>query len=1199
MHHRSQRQQSPRRTGTFARLTSRRLVHETLEDRTLLTGAIIDNDIPAGTLGHFEVDLTTGGEIAAATITGLGDPSGSILSTQVIFEFLSFVDVGNDGDAEQLSGFGPTISAFDEDTATSFGSFTGENGNTIDWTVTSSIADGSSKLTSTYQFSVETGTLGTLRFLQYMDEDVLDSVSDDLLIIEGTAADSNLELFTLDGPEAIGVSQSGAFSGNQGLINSTFAGWAADIYDNMVPAILDAGVTVSPAGVISNLALQNPGVDNVYGPDDIVTVLAWDVYSDATSATIVTTFGGVPNVLPDAEAGGPYNVDEGGSVILDASGSSDPNQKAETLIYEWDLDSDGIFGETGSAAQNGDETGINPTFSAANVDGPETVIVQLRVTDDGGLTDTEAALINVMNVAPIVQQLSIGDAFEDRPVTLSGNFTDPGIADTHTVQIDWGDGTITQVDLSSGERTFTDEHIYAVGGDYGIDVTIVDDDFGADEDSLEIFVTPINDAPFFDHIADQVVDEDTGPHVVAITGIGAGGESDETSQSIEVTATIDDPDSIIQSLTITGSGMERTLSYTLVPDAFGEIYVTVIATDDGGRIHSGDDDDYEQTFKITVNPINDAPTFFADVEEEEPPLDPNDPLTVLETQQDATYVVSDFVDDVFAGAANEFDHELSFLLRPTEVVIAESNPNYATAQQIMANYNGQEELDRLAALILTSTPTVDARTGDLMYEVKAEQWGYVTYEMVLTDNQSENHMSAPQSFQIKVIEFTVGEPEGSVPSGQNGDADPAPATTLDWDIATDGFQMLTISYEITGQPSAPFDIEVYRSANRIIDGGDELLDTVSITDAADLTVGTHTLTYEIGSGAGKLALPGAGIAETSEDYRLLFTDGTGVAHFSGVYHAADGSVFVHGTEQDDRVAIGTGSLTVSLNGMTYTYDEVDVSDVRVRTHNGDDYLRTVADVATSVFFRGGRGNDTGIGGSAIDRFFGGLGADVLSGLGDEDWLRGEAGDDLIYGGDAFDRIFGGLGSDTVRAGDGDDRIYGGSGDDLLSGDSGNDLIDGGDGDDKLFGGGGLDTLSGMAGNDMINGGADNDRIYGGDGNDTLSGTAGNDWINGGIGEDVIYGGIGDDTLSGLDGDDVIRGGAGNDRQYGGGGNDTLLGGDGDDVLIGDDGNDRLEGHAGRDALFGLLGDDLLSGGLGLDTLFGGLGSTLLLDPDQN
>lgn len=103
----------------------------------------------------------------------------------------------------------------------------------------------------------------------------------------------------------------------------------------------------------------------------------------------------VPNQAPTADAGGPYTVVRGGTVQLDGSASSDPNQPASSLSYVWDLDGDGAFGETGAGAHRGDEVGARPNFSAAGLDLPATLTVALRVIDSGGLQDEDCAQIEV------------------------------------------------------------------------------------------------------------------------------------------------------------------------------------------------------------------------------------------------------------------------------------------------------------------------------------------------------------------------------------------------------------------------------------------------------------------------------------------------------------------------------------------------------------------------------------------------------------------------------------------------------------------------------------------------------------------------------------------------------------------------------------------------------------------------------------
>jgi len=66
---------------------------------------------------------------------------------------------------------------------------------------------------------------------------------------------------------------------------------------------------------------------------------------------------------PVADAGGPYVVDEGGSVQLNALDSDDD---VGITRYEWDFDSDGVYDDSEES---------QPVFSAAGMDGPQNVEV--------------------------------------------------------------------------------------------------------------------------------------------------------------------------------------------------------------------------------------------------------------------------------------------------------------------------------------------------------------------------------------------------------------------------------------------------------------------------------------------------------------------------------------------------------------------------------------------------------------------------------------------------------------------------------------------------------------------------------------------------------------------------------------------------------------------------------------------------------
>jgi predicted extracellular nuclease len=137
----------------------------------------------------------------------------------------------------------------------------------------------------------------------------------------------------------------------------------------------------------------------------------------------------VVNASPSVDAGGPYDVAEGGSVSLSATGN-DP--EGGPLTYAWDLDNNGSFERSGQSV----------TFSAA--DGPSTHTVQVQATDNSGLTATDTATVTVANVAPDATFSAPASALAGFPFSISlASPHDPSGADTaagFTYAFDCGDG---------------------------------------------------------------------------------------------------------------------------------------------------------------------------------------------------------------------------------------------------------------------------------------------------------------------------------------------------------------------------------------------------------------------------------------------------------------------------------------------------------------------------------------------------------------------------------------------------------------------------------------------------------------------------------------------------------------------------------------------------------------------------------------
>lgn len=236
-----------------------------------------------------------------------------------------------------------------------------------------------------------------------------------------------------------------------------------------------ATVTTNGSGnAVINLTLP-AGV----GAGEVVTATATDPLGNTSefSAAVVV------NHPPTASAGGPYTVPENGTVVLDASATFDPEQSAASLTYAWDLDGDGVFGETG-------ETGVSPTFAAAGLDGNGAVplTVSLRVTDAGGLVGTATAAVTVANVAPTTTAVTgTGPIEAGHTATVSVSASDPaGALDPLQYEFDFdGDGTF-EVGPQAGASA---SHLFNAAGSYTVGVRVTDGDGGSATGSVVVTVT--------------------------------------------------------------------------------------------------------------------------------------------------------------------------------------------------------------------------------------------------------------------------------------------------------------------------------------------------------------------------------------------------------------------------------------------------------------------------------------------------------------------------------------------------------------------------------------------------------------------------------------------------------------------------------------------------------------------------------------
>ena len=202
-----------------------------------------------------------------------------------------------------------------------------------------------------------------------------------------------------------------------------------------------------------------------------------NLYTDGESYTA----GPCVNTAPTADAGGPYQVNEGSTRQLDGTGSTDPHNAI--LSYSWS-----------PGAGLDDPSSATPIYTAID-DAVENLTLTVNalggdVTAATALSDDDETTITVLNVPPTVT--AQGDNIDEAGVAVvSATFTDPGTEDTHTASILWGDGSPAQlvpvVSLAAGVP-----HVYGDNGAYAVTVTVTDDDDGAGADMVMVNVANLS-----------------------------------------------------------------------------------------------------------------------------------------------------------------------------------------------------------------------------------------------------------------------------------------------------------------------------------------------------------------------------------------------------------------------------------------------------------------------------------------------------------------------------------------------------------------------------------------------------------------------------------------------------------------------------------------------------------------------------------
>jgi len=343
----------------------------------------------------------------------------------------------------------------------------------------------------------------------------------------------------------------------------------------------DDGLITVSATIIADTAIY----EFVATDDGVftVTVQVSDDDGGVGSDDLILTINNVP---PTADAGGPYEIDEGDDLALAGSGSDVGPVDAAILTYRWDLNDDNSFNDAVSAG---------PTVPWADLLtlglGSGVHTITLRVFDDDTSTDDSTTLtISAANTAPVLDAVGDQEVDEETLLAFTATASDADLpAQSLTFSLS-GAPAGASIDPITGVFNWTPTEAQGPG-EYTFDV-VVSDGVASDSETITITVSEVNTAPVLGVIGNASVDEQV---------------------TLSFTATASDADLPAQSLTFSLSGAPAGASIDPITGVFnwtpteaqgpGE-YTFDVVVSDGVASDS-------ETITVTVNEVNVAPVLEA------------------------------------------------------------------------------------------------------------------------------------------------------------------------------------------------------------------------------------------------------------------------------------------------------------------------------------------------------------------------------------------------------------------------------------------------------------------------------------------------------------------------------------------------------------------------------------------------------------
>jgi MYXO-CTERM domain-containing protein len=345
-------------------------------------------------------------------------------------------------------------------------------------------------------------------------------------------------------------------------------------------------VTVTPAGNASGMTT--------------ITISVSDGTHTTTRDFLVTVT--AVNDLPTISMVADQLITEDGATSAIGFSVADIETAAGSLTVSGTSSAQGIVADAGIVIGG---SGTNRTVTVtplANASG--TATITLTVSDGTDTNqDTFDLTIDAVDDPPAIAALSPQSTNEDAatgPISVSVSDPDSNLSLVTIGATSSNQNVVADSGISLGgsgaSRTIDLTPVANASGMTTITVTVSDGN-SMDSKTFVLTVNSVNDLPTISSVSNQTLDEDTATSALAFTV----GDVETASGSLTVTGTSSNQAVVANSgIVIGGSGASRTVTVTPVANASGSATIT-LTVNDGTT-------DATQTFTVTVDAVNDAPT---------------------------------------------------------------------------------------------------------------------------------------------------------------------------------------------------------------------------------------------------------------------------------------------------------------------------------------------------------------------------------------------------------------------------------------------------------------------------------------------------------------------------------------------------------------------------------------------------------------